>query len=60
MRCRRYLNRKIITRPIPPERVRYADNRIKSHRRPVLGWERDRLESDNPNTRGVTNDANEL
>jgi hypothetical protein len=60
MRCRRYLNRKKITRAIPPERFRYAKSRIKSHRRPVLGFERDRLTEDNLTNRGITTDENEL
>jgi len=60
MRCRRYLNRKLIVRPIPPERIRYPENRLKSHRRPVVGWERDRISTDDLTTRGITSDGNEL
>ena len=60
MRCRRYLNRKLIVRAIPPERFRYASSRIKSHRRPVLGWDRDRSSADDLTTRGVILDGNEL
>jgi len=60
MRCRRYLNRKMLARAMPPERERYPDNRMKSHRRPTPGWDRDRLAEDDLTTRGVTNDENEL
>ncbi len=50
----------MIVRAIPPERTRYPDNRFKSHRRPVTGWDRDRLAADNVTTRGITSDENEL